>query len=51
MPPIAILLMNSQSHAVLLPATQNPLAQAAGFLFVLLATSLIIMAMESLRSR
>ncbi len=49
MPPIGILLLSSHAHAVVSPP--GPLAQVIGFLFVLLATALIVAAVEHAQSR
>jgi hypothetical protein len=55
MTPTAILLLNSQGHAASLAATSvGPLAMTAdmvGFAGVLLATALIVAAIEKLRRR
>ncbi|HXZ00262.1 MAG TPA: hypothetical protein VEI03_09690 [Stellaceae bacterium] len=54
MPPIAIFLLSSHGHAASLSAAAGPasaVAQASGFLLVLLAASLIVTAMERLRRR
>jgi hypothetical protein len=49
MPPIAILLLSSHGHVA--ASAPGPLAQAAGFLFVLLATALIVVAVEHAQRR
>ena len=54
MPPISILLHSSHAHPVALATAPGPFAtllQVGGFLFVLLAASLIVLAVERLHHR
>ena len=51
MPPVSILLLTSHAHSVALaaaPGALSTLVQVGGFLFVLLAASIIVLAMERL---